>query len=65
MYSNETRTRLVKERIRKKECQRRRCVRSGGLILTALVVGAALGAAVFCPAVYKRKGDKYEKGQSV
>ena len=46
MYSSETRTALVKERVREKERQKHRRARSGALILVALAAGTALGAAV-------------------
>ena len=46
MYSHDTRVALVKERVKEIERQRKRRVRSGVLILAALAVGTALGAAV-------------------
>ena len=46
VYSHETRVALVKERVKEIERQRKRRVRSGALILAALAVGTALGAAV-------------------
>lgn len=49
MYSSETRTALVKERVKGMKWQRQRRARSGALILAALAVGTALGAAALCP----------------
>ena len=56
MYSHETCVALVKERGKEKERQKQRCVRSGTLILAALAVGTALGAAAACPRRGREKG---------
>ena len=61
VYSHETRVALVKERVKEIERQRKRRVRSGALILAALAVGTALGAAAFCHRRGKERGIRIEK----
>lgn len=56
VYSHETRVALVKERGKEKERQKQRRIRSGTLILAALAVGMALGAAAACPRRGREKG---------
>lgn len=56
MYSSETRTALVKERVKGMKWQRQRRARSGALILAALAVGTALGAAALRPRRRREKG---------